>query len=648
MKPCDGLVARTPKCLIASPIWVNFLERFVNNSARSILNVRMTACGLVAAAALFASPAALSAAYAQDGATATKARVATIELEGALKDRPSETGMIFGKSDTHTLQDVVEAIKAAGDDGNLDGIVIQVRDAELGATQVEELSAAIREIRGKGKKVHLFADAYGTVELMLGSACDEVIAQTGAPVSMPGLYMEEMFLADTLAWAGLKADYVQVGDYKGASEQMARNSPSPQWSQNIDGLLDSMYANIRGPMLRGRELTDKQLDGAMETLWMADSAEAKEAKLIDSVIDLPQLTAHLKTEYNKPISWKSDLLGHDEETQMDMSNPFAMLMKLGETPDYTPTGPTIAVLHIDGAIVDGESTTPGLMGGSASVGSRTIRSALEDIRKEDEIRGVIVRIDSPGGSATASEVIWQGVRRLAEKKPVWISVGSMAASGGYYIAVSGDKIYVNPSSIVGSIGVVGGKIAMGELYDKLKVNVVGRGRGPKADIFASEKTWSDAQREEVRTKMTDTYNLFTSRVTAGRKGIDLSKTAEGRLFTGDKALGLKMADAIGGLDVALGDLAKSLDLDDYEVMHYPAPRSFADVLEDAFGGMVQAPGVKAPMGHAAMGQAQLMGMIRTVVGEKAFAQLEPQINGYMQMREGKVLLMSPKALIFTK
>lgn len=596
---------------------------------------------MVALAACAAAPV-----FAQE--TANKARVATLELEGALKDRPDEMGLIFGKSDSHTLQDVVEAIKQVGDDDALDGIVIQMRDAEMGATQVEEISAAIREIRGKGKKVHLLADAYGTVELMLGAACDEVIAQTGAPVSMPGLYMEEMFLADTLAWAGLKADYVQVGDYKGASEQMARSSPSPQWSQNIEGLLDSMYANIRGPMLRGRELTDKQLDTAMEKLWMADSSEAKDAKLIDSVIDLPQLSAHLKNGYGKPIAWKNDLLGHDEEMQMDMSNPFAMLMKLGEKPDYTPTGPTIAVVHIDGAIMDGDSTAPGIMGGSSSVGSRTIRKALEDIRKEDEIRGVVVRIDSPGGSATASEVIWQGVRRLAEKKPVWVSVGGMAASGGYYIAVAGDKIYVNPSSIVGSIGVVGGKIAMGELYDKLKVNVVGRGRGPKADMFASEKVWTDSQRDEVRAKMTETYEQFTSRVTAGRKEIDLSKTAEGRLFTGDKAIGLKMADAIGGLDVALQDMAKQLELDDFEVMHYPAPRSFADVLEETFGGLVKAPGMKAPMGHAALGQAQLMGMIQAVVGERAFKQLEPQINGYMQMREGKVLLMSPKALIFKK
>ncbi len=150
----------------------------------SISRVRCgSVCMLLAVAACSAVPSA----WAQEGVA--KARIATLELEGALKDRPEEMGLIFGSSDSHTLQDVVTAIKGVGDDDTLDGIVIQMRDAEMGATQVEEISAAIREIRGKGKKVHLLADAYGTVELMLGAACDEVIAQTGAPVSMPGLYM---------------------------------------------------------------------------------------------------------------------------------------------------------------------------------------------------------------------------------------------------------------------------------------------------------------------------------------------------------------------------------------------------------------------------------------------------------------------------
>jgi protease-4 len=456
-----------------------------------------------------------------------------------------------------------------------------------------------------------------------------------------------MFLADTLKWAGLKADFVQVGDYKGASEQMARSSPSPQWSQNIDGLLDSMYGNIRGTIMTGYGLNDEQLDGAMTKLWMADMDEAKNVQMIDTVLDLPLLLKHLRNTHPKTLAW-----GEEVSTKvtgnaggMGGMNPFALMSMLEQEPDVTPDGDAIAVIHIDGAIVDGDSTSGGFFGGEGNVGSRTIRNALETVRANNDFKGAIIRVNSPGGSATASEVIWQGVRRLAERKPVWVSVGSMAASGGYYIAVAGDRIYVNPSSIVGSIGVVGGKISMEDLYGKLKVGVTTRSRGPKADMFASARGWDEKAIADVRAKMTDTYKLFTSRVEAGRKDIDLSKTAEGRLFTGNKAIELKMADEIGSLDMAIDDLADRLNLDDYgyEVMHFPAPKSLAETLEETFKS-VQAPGGLAK--NAGMTPLQLAGQgIRELVGEQSWLQLQPQLEGFMQMREGKILLMNPSAIV---
>ncbi len=205
----------------------------------------------------------------------TKARVAMIEIEGAPTERPNELAWLFGPGKEHTLHDYLTAIDRVADDDNYAGLVLRLKDAELGASQVEELGAAITEVRRADKKVHLFADAYGTTELMLGSYADEVIAQDGAPVSLPGMYMEEMFLADTLAWAGIHADMVQVGDYKGASEQMARNGPSKEWDQNINALLDSMYANVRSPLMAGRKISGEQLDKAMTTAWMTDAKEAK-------------------------------------------------------------------------------------------------------------------------------------------------------------------------------------------------------------------------------------------------------------------------------------------------------------------------------------------------------------------------------------
>ncbi|MFT3685344.1 MAG: signal peptide peptidase SppA [Phycisphaerales bacterium] len=331
-------------------------------------------------------------------------------------------------------------------------------------------------------------------------------------------------------------------------------------------------------------------------------------------------------------------------------SPFAILGSLFTEAEYKPHRATIAVLHIDGAIADGESGRGGLLSKESEVGSRTIKRTIEDLIDNKHIKGVVLRIDSPGGSAVASEMIWQSVKRLRKTKPVYVSVGGMAASGGYYIAVSGERIYVNPSSIVGSIGVVGGKVALAGAYEKLHINVVPRTRGPHAGVLGGSATpWSDAEKKLVRDKMTETYQLFTSRVSAGRTGIDLAKTAEGRLFVGQQAIDLKMADRLGGLETAREDLAKTLNLKTgtYDVMDYPAPESFAE----AIGGMLENFGVGASASRvnaAAPGPiaTEVRRIIRSVVGSANEQRLTTAMSALWQMRDEPVILASPRVLIF--
>lgn len=576
-------------------------------------------------------------------------RVALLELSGSPSEKPGALDWLIGSGSDPTLRELVDAIDRAGAGDEYAALVIRLKDAELKATQIEEIGAAIGRARAAGKRVHVFSESYGGPEISLASYADDVIVQSGGPIELPGVYMEEMFLADTLAWAGVKSDMVQIGDYKGASEQMSRSAPSPQWDQNISQLLDSLYANSRDRLRKGRNLTDAQLDRAMETAWMTDGGAAKTLGLVDTVIDLPELDAHIAKACGGSVAWSGNLAkGAAAESGIDASNPFALMQKImSAKPKAKATGPTIAVVHIDGAIVDGDSTSGGIMGGEGSVGSRTIRNALEDALKDDEIKGVIVRIDSPGGSATASEVIWQGIRRVAAAKPVWVSVGSMAASGGYYCAVAGDRIYVNPSSIVGSIGVVGGRMSLAGLYDKLKVHVVGRGRGPRAAMFRTTEPWTPEEIGFVRAKMQETYDLFTKRVSAGRKGIDLAKTAEGRLFVGSKAVTLNMADKVGGLHDAINDLAAELSISEYDVMDLPGPRPLNEVIQDAVRGMVRTPVVKSSsVSAAALLHGELAGLARTVIGERAWPQVRESIQGLLQLRDHPVLLMSPKVLIF--
>lgn len=588
---------------------------------------------------------ALAAGAARADEPAANPTIALIEIEATPVERPSPLAWLLGAESEPTLRDVVSLLRRAADDAAPRGVVIRLREAPLSITQAEELGREIRRVRESGKMVHVFTDFYGPAEIVLGAHADEVIIQEGGAASLPGLYMEELFLADALEWVGVKAELVQVGAYKGANEQMTRSAPSPEWDQNINALLDGLYANLRGAIRRGRRLDDARLDDAMRAGWMANGQTARAAGLLDASIDLPDLSDHLARGYAAPgVSWVN--IEHEAGAAApDMSNPFAAIGALFQEPDIRPERDTIAVVHIDGPIIDGESTQGGLLGESG-VGSTTIRRILEELESDDLIKGVVVRINSPGGSATASEIIWQGLHRVSKVKPVWSSVGDMAASGGYYVAVGSQRIYANESSILGSIGVVGGKLATEGLYDRLKVRSVGRARGPMGHILGSSAPWTDAERELVRAKMKETYDLFVARVSAGRPGMDLSRTAEGRLFTGADAVGLKMADKVGGLQDAVTDLAANLSLEEgaYDVLEYPGPASLLDVIGGAMG--AAAPG-SARAGRDDPALRPLVAAGRALVGERHWPAVRDHLGALLQLRDRPVLLVSPRA-VFVK
>jgi len=593
--------------------------------------------GLVAAAAF-----GVAATLAPSGAIAD-GRVGMLELSGTPSGQPSPFAWLFGSGEP-TLREYVQTIHRAANDPDLGTIVIRAKDAALTSAQIHEIGAALNKAREQGKRVVYFAENYSGADLLMGAYADHRLIQSGGGVFFPGLLMEEMYLADMLEWAGLKAQLVQVGDYKGANEMMTRSAPSRAWEDSITTLLDGMYSVLTTTLADGYRFDPGALEHAMGEVWFADGATAVNVGFLNAEVDLPELTEHLEGVLGGSFEW-SDLDVGAGGPNIDTSNPFAMLQMLSRTPSHTPRRDTIAIVHVEGTIVDGDSS-PASMFGGATAGSRTLRNALETVLEEDRIKGVVVRIDSPGGSAIASEVIWQGLQRVKSEKPVWISVGDMAASGGYYIAVGGDKIYANPSSIVGSIGVVGGKVAMGELYDKLRINVVTRSRGPMAEMFASAKPWDDRQLAVIRDKMAETYNLFASRVEAGRPGIDLSKTAEGRLFVGAQAVELRMIDAVGGLEDAITGLAGELGLSRYDVMHYPGPKSFDDFLKELTRGFgVRTPlDVRAAAGTTA-GREMIASTLQEVLGEARWRQVRDAFNGVMLLRAEPVLLVTPRAII---
>ncbi len=583
--------------------------------------------------------------------------VAFLTLDGPIVSRRQPALDLIGSDAPLGVLELVDAIRNVATDPGVHGLVIQLKSPELDGAVVEELGDAIKRVRAAGKKVQVFSYLYGPSELALASYADEAMIQTGGAVSLPGVHMEEMFFADLFAWGGVKPDFVQIGDYKGASEAMMNARPSPQWEQNISGLLDALYDTSRERLKAGRKLSDAKLDEAMKACFDADAATAKSAGLIDTDIDRLDLEAQAEKVWGADFDWTEDLSdtirnqGKPDFEKMGLFEAFGEVMKLLKQDD-TPrtTRDTVAVLHIDAEIVDGESGSGGGLMGSDAVGSETVRQALADIEDDDNVKGLVVRVDSPGGSAVASEIMWQGIRRVAAKKPVFTSVGGMAASGGYYVAVAGDRIFVDPSSIVGSIGVVGGKLAMGGLYDKLHINVVERSRGPLGGIEGSIKPWTDSERDLIRAKMNETYTLFTQRVSAGRKGIDLKTTAEGRLFTGTQAITNNMADEIGGLATAVDKMSEKLGLAEgsYDVVDYPEPMTIGEAIRGSIGGgLIRAPGVSAGANTPSLAAGVIGSALKEVLGDRAWRQVRSQVRALMQLRKSPVVLAAPR-VIFLK
>ncbi len=595
--------------------------------------MKRTALSIGAAAALLvAAP-----------ATLAQSNVGYIQLKGSYPERQTTPRLFQSPGEDDTFRQLVEQVRYASQRKTpLDGLVIRDAGAVLATAHIEELGEAIRVAQEQGVRVHYFTEIYGPAQMMLASYADEAIIQSGGGLTLPGMYMEEMFLADALGSVGVEPDFVQIGDYKGAEEMFVNSAPSEAWEENISQLVDSLYDHLTTTIASGRSMSVEQLEAVMSQAFYASDTMALEAGLVDASVDRAELESHIEKSYGGRFRWDSKLSPYasagPDYSSMGFFEAFNELMMMMQPALQTTRRETIAVVHIDGAIVDGESTPVTILGG-AGVGSLTIRKHLTDIQNDPNVKGVIVRINSPGGSAIASESIWIGLKRLAEKMPVWISVGDMAASGGYYIAVGGDKIYADPSSILGSIGVVGGKFALQGLYEKLNINVVPRARGPLGGVMSPLQPWTESERDVVRARMTETYDLFASRVEAGRPGIDLSKVGEGRLFTGDKAVELGMADEIGGLATAIADLGAKLGMtrDAFDVVDYPPPPSIEEYLAEALPFSMQAGSQSSLPGTLAL--------LRQAMGEQAWTQFRDALGAMMLLRDESVVLVCPRILI---
>jgi protease IV len=375
------------------------------------------------------------------------------------------------------------------------------------------------------------------------------------------------------------ANFVQIGEYKGADESYTRTEPSPESRGELNKIVDSLYELLVDTIAANRNVSKQSVKQLIDDS-MASAQQAKDRRLVDHLVSADDLRDLLKEELGAggDVNVMANYAMPQRE-KLDFSNPLSLFTQLTKRPKEKDAKPVIALIHAEGVIVDGEDED-GILGASGNVGSENIRKAFRMASRDQNVKAIVLRIDSPGGSALASEVMWQAVQRAAADKPVIVSVGSMAASGGYYLASAGDYIFADSSAIVGSIGVVGGKFVLTGLFEKLGISTESFTRGKNADLFSMDKPWTDRQRRLVTNWMKTTYDQFTGRVMTMRKDKikDIDSVARGRIFLAKQAKDLGMVDEIGGLSDAIRHAADEADVSDYEIKSIPGSYSLIDYI----------------------------------------------------------------------
>jgi protease-4 len=512
----------------------------------------------------------------------TKVRLAHIKLEGDLPESAGQVSL-FGDLGIDLRKTIARLDKAA-DDKTINAIVLEIGDANLTRGKLNELRDSIERIRKNGKKLYAQLESADGQQLLLASACDEIVMPEAGVVVIPGVQLEIAYYKDLLEKVGVEADMLHVGDSKGAAEPLMRRNMSDPVRKNLTALVDDLYDQMLTTLASDRDLQIEEVRKVVNQ-GLLTATQAKEAGLIDRIAYFDEFREQLTKEY------KADKLVYvinygKQEIDTDFSGPMGM-MKLFQsvlgatTSDDSAAGPKIALVYAVGAITSGESESG--FSSAGTMGSETIVEALNEANEDENVKAIVLRIDSPGGSALASDMIWRATQKI--DKPIIASMGDIAASGGYYIAMGTDKIFAEPGTITGSIGVVGGKIAMNGLYGKIGITTDAIRRGDNSTIFSLTEKFSEGERKVVENMMQDVYRLFTTKAAAGRK-MDVSKIQElggGRVYTGRIAKRNGLIDEVGSLKDAFqaAKLAAGLDPDKkYQLMVLPEP---VNPLEELFG-----------------------------------------------------------------
>ncbi len=502
-----------------------------------------------------------------------------LRLEGQIAEQPAEEIPIpwLDQQSPWTVLEIKQVLESAAKDSKVKGLMLETGGAGLGWAKAQEIRAALVEFRKSNKPVFAYMRRPSAKDYFLASAADRVSMVDEDILDLKGLRVERTFYKNTLDKLGVQMEVVHAGKYKDFGDTYVKTSMSPESKESLGGILDGIYTVLVNGLAESRKRTPAEIEKLMDDgPYLAK--KALETKLVDALEFDNQAREQLAKRAN--VSTKSAVSAREYRKRIRRRWD-------------RDTDNRIAYFVAEGDIVRGSGLGDGM------IASRDFISHVYELKNDESYKAVLLRIDSPGGDAVASDELLAALKDLSKVKPVVISMSDVAASGGYYMAVTGDPIYAYPATITGSIGVVYGRPNLKGLYDKIGMTQDGLQRGKNADIDSLSKPLTDVARQKLREGVDASYTTFVGKVAEGRKAKveEIEPLAQGRAWIASDAKAKRLTDSLGGIDAALAELRKRAKIAPdakIDLVPYPAPENaiekwFRDekTMSAALGGLIQ-------------------------------------------------------------
>lgn len=487
----------------------------------------------------------------------TSNSILEIKLDYQLKDNGGKViykdYSFLNEDNKDGLFDIISAIDYAATDSNIKGISIEAIEIDAGITQIKALREALNRFKASGKFITAYADIFTQKNYYLSSVADTIYMSPVGEMEFKGLVQELVYMKDFQDQSGIKLEVIRLGKYKSAVEPFLENDLSEANKEQILSYLNSIWASLRTDIGQSRELDPEFLNEVADGLLARTPERALKVGMIDKIGYYSDYENGIRQQLKLKESEKISRIAIEDYSE-----------KIGAQNRYKYNKNKIAVIYAQGEIIYGEGSVD-------RIGPEEINEAIIKAKNDDAVKAIVLRINSPGGSALSSDLIWREIERAKAVKPVIVSMGDVAASGGYYIAAGANRIFAEPSTLTGSIGVFGVLPNAKELANKWGFHAHHVGTNKHSLTYSPLESLKEEQREMILESVIDIYDLFKSRVAEGR-GMTMDQVeeiAQGRVWSGAEGLENGLVDELGGMEEALNYAAQQAGISEYQIKEYP-------------------------------------------------------------------------------